>query len=162
MWAYLGSQNTFYVGILKGVCRVYQQTFIDTFSAFGFPKLYTSKVPINSADLLNDKVIPFFDIHGIPLLRILTNPETKFCGNPDSHYDELFLAFNEIDHSKTNVKNLQSNGICERFHKTILDKFYSIAFRKKIYMALNALQQDLDDWLVRYNTQKGPTREKGV
>ena len=151
---YLGSQDTFYVGTLKGVGRIYQQTFIDTFSAVGFAKLYTSKVPINSADLLNDKVIPFFDSHGIPLLRILTDRGTEFCGKPDAHDYELFLALNDIDHSKTKVKNPQSNGICERFHKTMLDEFYSIAFRKKIYLTLDELQQDLDEWLIRYNTQR--------
>lgn len=92
---YLGSQDTFYVGTLKGVGRIYQQTFIDTFSAVGFAKLYTSKVPINSADLLNDRVIPFFDNHGIALLRMLTDRGTEFCGKPDSHDYELFLAIND-------------------------------------------------------------------
>ncbi len=151
---YLSSQDTFYVGTLKGVGRIYQQTFIYTFSAVGFAKLYTSKVPINSADLLNDKVIPFFDSHGIPLLRILTDRGTEFCRKPDAHDYELFLALNDIDHSKTKVKNPQSNEICERFHKTMLDEFYSIAFRKKIYLTLDELQQDLDEWLIRYNQGK--------
>ena len=151
---YLGSQDTFYVGTLKGVGRIYQQTFIDTYSAVGFAKLYTSKTPINSADLLNDRVIPFFDQYGIPILRVLTDRGTEFCGKPDMHEYELFLAINDIDHSKTKVKNPQSNGICERFHKTILDEFYSIAFRKKIYLTLEELQQDLDTWLVKYNNRR--------
>jgi len=82
---YLGSQDTFYVGTLKGVGRVYQQTFIDTYSAVGFCKLYTSKHPINAADILNDRVIPFFDEHGLPLLRMLTDRGTEYCGKPDTH-----------------------------------------------------------------------------
>ncbi len=151
---YLGSQDTFYVGTLKGVGRIYQQTFIDTYSAVGFAKLYTSKTPINSADLLNDRVIPFFDKYGIALLRILTDRGTEFCGKADAHDYELFLAINDIDHSKTKVKNPQSNGICERFHKTILDEFYSIAFRKKIYLTLEELQEDLDIWLLKYNNRR--------
>jgi len=151
---YLGSQDTFYVGTLKGVGRIYQQTFIDTYSAVGFAKLYTSKTPINSADLLNDRVIPFFDKYAIPLLRILTDRGTEFCGKADAHDYELFLAINDIDHSKTKVKNPQSNGICERFHKTILDEFYSIAFRKKIYLTLVELQEDLDSWLLKYNNHR--------
>lgn len=106
---YLGAQDTFYVGTLKGVGRIYQQTFIDTYSAVGFAKLYKSKHPINSADLLNDRVIPFFDEHDIPILRILTDRGTEFCGKPDAHEYELFLAINNIDHSKTKVKNPQSN-----------------------------------------------------
>jgi Winged helix-turn helix/Integrase core domain len=151
---YLGSQDTFYVGTLKGVGRIYQQTFIDTYASVGFAKLYPSKVPINSADLLNDRVIPFFDKYGIPLLRVLTDRGTEYCGKADTHDYELFLALNDIDHSKTKVKSPQSNGICERFHKTILDEFYSIAFRKKIYLNVEELQQDLDDWLVRYNHRR--------
>jgi transposase InsO family protein len=148
---YLGAQDTFYVGTLKGVGRVYQQTFIDTYSAVGFAKLYTSKHPINSADLLNDRVIPFFDQHGIELLRVLTDRGTEFCGRADSHDYELFLALNNIDHSKTKAKNPQTNGICERFQKTILDEFFHIAFRKKIYLTVQELQNDLDDWLLKYN-----------
>lgn len=137
-----------------GVGRIYQQTFIDTYSAVGFAKLYTSKVPINSADLLNDRVVPFFDKHGIPLLRILTDRGTEFCGKPDAHDYQLFLALNDIDHTKTNAKNPQTNGICERFHKTMLDEFYSVAFRKKIYLNLEELQGDLDVWLVKYNEHR--------
>ena len=151
---YLGAQDTFYVGTLKGVGRIYQQTFIDTYSAVGFAKLYTTKAPINSADLLNDRVIPLFDKFGIPVLRILTDRGTEFCGKPDTHDYQLFLAINDIEHTKTKVKNPQSNGICERFHKTMLDEFYSIAFRKKIYLGLEELQQDLDDWLERYNINR--------
>ena len=151
---YLGAQDTFYVGTLKGVGRIYQQTFIDTYSNVGSARLYTSKHPINSADLLNDRVIPFFDNYGIPLLRILTDRGTEFCGKADTHEYQLFLALNDIDHSKTKAKNPQTNGICERFHKTILDEFYSIAFRKKIYLNLEELQQDLDEWLQKYNNRR--------
>lgn len=151
---YLGSQDTFYVGTLKGVGRIYQQTFVDTYSSVASAKLYTSKHPINSADLLNDRVIPFFDQHQIPLLRILTDRGTEFCGKPDTHEYELFLALNDIDHSKTKVKNPQSNGICERFQRTVLDDFYRVAFRKKIYVTLDELQKDLDDWMVDYNTKR--------
>lgn len=57
---YLGSQATFYVGNLKGVGRIYQQTFVTTYTKVVFAKLYTTKTPITAADLLNDKVLPFF------------------------------------------------------------------------------------------------------
>jgi len=151
---YLGAQDTFFVGTIKGVGRIYQQTFIDTYSAVGFAKLYTSKHPINSADLLNDRVIPFFEEQGIPLLRILTDRGTEFCGKPDTHDYQLFLALNDIDHSKTKAKSPQTNGICERFQRTILDEFYRIAFRKKIYLSLQELQEDLDAWMEKYNTRR--------
>ena len=151
---YLGSQDTFYVGTLKGVGRVYQQTFIDTYCAVGFAKLYTSKHPINSADILNDRVIPFFDEYEVPMLRILTDRGTEYCGKPDTHEYQLFLALNDIDHTKTKAKHPQTNGICERFNKTCLNEFYKIAFRKKIYETLEALQEDLDAWMEKYNTRR--------
>ena len=146
--------STFYVGALKGVGGIYRQTFIDTFSAVGFAKLYNTKQPINSADLLNDRAIPFFEGKEIPFLRILTDRGTEFCGKPDSHDYQLFLAINDIDHTRTKLKSPQGNGICERFHGTILEEFYSIAFRKKIYTGVEELQQDLDAWLDYYNTRR--------
>jgi transposase InsO family protein len=118
---YLGSQDTFYVGTLKGVGRIYQQTFIDTYSAVGFAKLYTSKVPINSADLLNDRVIPFFDKHGILLLRLLTDRGTEYCGKPDTHDFELFLAIN--DELLSNVVFERSGGVPHLLYP--IDEFYS-------------------------------------
>ena len=151
---YLGSQDTYYVGTMKGVGRIYQQTFIDTYSSMGFAKLYTTKQPITAADLLNDRVLPFFDEQGVPVLRILTDRGTEYCGKPDAHDYQLFLALNDIDHTRTKVRHPQTNGICERFHKTIKDEFYSIAFRKKIYRALEELQQDLDVWMERYNNRR--------
>jgi transposase InsO family protein len=151
---YLGAQDTYYVGHIKGVGRIYQQTFIDTYSAVGFGKLYTTKHPLNSADLLNDRVIPFFEEQQLRLLRILTDRGTEFCGRADRHEYQLFLALNDIDHSRTKAKSPQTNGICERFHRTCKDEFYSIAFRKKIYLTVEELQKDLDAWLVRYNTRR--------
>ena len=151
---YLGSQDTFYVGTLKGVGRIYQQTFVDTYSKVACAKLYTEKTPITAADLLNDQVLPLFDSQGAQLLRVLTDRGTEFCGRLDSHAYELFLALNDIDHTKTKVKSPQTNGICERFHKTVLQEFYQVTFRKKLYSDLAQLQADLDTWLDDYNTER--------
>ena len=151
---YCGAQDTFYVGNLKGVGRIYQQTFIDTYSKVAFAKLYDRKTPITSADLLNDRVVPFFDEHGIALLRVLTDRGTEYCGNPERHEYELYLAVEDIDHSRTKVKNPQTNGIVERFHKTILDEFYRVAFRKKLYRSIEQLQEDVDAWIKGYNEER--------
>lgn len=151
---YLGSQDTFYVGTLKGVGRVYQQTFVDTYSKVADCKLYTTKTPITSADLLNDRVLPFFEEHEMSVLRMLTDRGTEYCGKVDQHDYELYLAVNNIEHTKTKARHPQTNGICERFHKTILNEFYQITFRKKIYTSLDELQKDLDDWLRYYNYER--------
>jgi transposase InsO family protein len=151
---YLGAQDTFYVGTLKGVGRIYQQTFIDTYCKVGFGKLYDRKNALVAAELLNDQVLPFYEGHGIPLLRVLTDRGTEFCGNREYHEYELYLALENVDHSKTRAKSPQSNGICERFHKTVLDEFYRVAFRKKVYNSLEELQGDLDLWFKEYNEER--------
>ena len=151
---YLGSQDTFYVGNLKGVGRIYQQTFVDTYSKVAFAKLYTTKTPITAADMLNDKVLPYFEQHDLPMLRILTDRGTEYCGRVDHHDYQLYLAINDIDHTKTKAMSPQTNGICERFHKTILNEFYQIAFRKKLYSTMEELQKDLDDWMDSYNNHR--------
>lgn len=151
---YLGSQDTYYVGNIKGVGRIYQQTFIDTYTRVAFTKLYETKHAITSADLLNDKVLPFFEEQQIPLLRILTDRGTEYKGKPEHHEYELYLSIEGIEHSKTQVRHPQSNGICERFHRTIQEEFYAVAFRKKLYDSLAALQKDLDNWMAYYNNER--------
>ena len=151
---YLGSQDTYYVGTIKGVGRIYQQTYIDTYCKLAIVKLYQQKHAITSADLLNDRVIPFYEAHDIPLLRILTDRGSEYCGNRETHEYQLYLDLEDIEHTRTKVKHPQTNGICERFHKTIQNEFYATAFRRKIYNSLEELQVDLDAWVLDYNEQR--------
>ncbi|MHC4467684.1 MAG: IS481 family transposase [Planctomycetota bacterium] len=151
---YLISQDTFYVGYLKGVGRIYQQTVVDTYSSVAFAKLYTAKIPVTAADILNDRVLPFFEEQNMPILRVLTDRGTEYCGSADKHPYQLYLQLNEIDHSKTKVRSPQSNGICERFHQTVLNEFYRVTFRKKIYADIETLQKDLDGYIDVYNTER--------
>jgi len=151
---YCGAQDTFYVGNMKGVGRIYQQTFVDTYSKVAFAKLYDRKTPITAADLLNDRVLPFFEEQGVKLLRVLTDRGTEYCGNPERHEYELYLAIEDIDHSRTKTKSPQTNGIVERFHRTTLNEFYRIAFRKKLYRSIDELQIDLDTWVAEFNRQR--------
>ena len=116
------------------------------------------KTPITAADLLNDRVIPFFDSHDVKLLRVLTDRGSEYCGNPERHEYELYLAVEDIDHSRTKTKSPQTNGICERFHKTVLNEFYRIAFRKKVYRSIDELQVDLDLWVREYNEAETTSR----
>jgi len=151
---YCVAQDTFYVGTLKGVGRIYQQTAIDTYSKLGFAKLYDTKTPIAAAEALNDRVLPFFEEQGIAVSRVLTDRGTEYCGNPQSHEYELYLAVENIDHTRTKARSPQTNGICERFHKTTLAEFYQVALRKKLYRSIEELQADLDAWMREYNTKR--------
>ena len=151
---YLGAQDTYYVGTIKGVGRIYQQTFIDTYSKVAQAKLYDRKNALTAADTLNDVVLPFFEEQHIPLLRILTDRGTEYCGKPEWHEYELYLQIEGIEHSKTKARSPQTNGICERFHRTIQDEFYAVAFRKKLYGSIDELQKDLNEWLHYYNHER--------
>jgi transposase InsO family protein len=154
---YLGAQDTYYVGTIKGVGRIYQQTFIDTYSKVAFVKLYDRKHALVAADLLNDRVLPFFEQQQVPLLRVLTDRGTEFCGSLQNHEYQLYLAIENIDHTRTKARHPQTNGICERFHRTVQDEFYAVAFRKKLYSSLDELQADLDEWLELYNRERTHT-----
>lgn len=151
---YLGSQDTYYVGNIKGVGRIYQQTFIDTYSRVAFAKVYDHKSALTAADLLNDRVLPFFEEQGVPLLRILTDRGTEYKGRPQWHEYELYLEIEGIEHSKTQVRHPQTNGICERLHRTMQEEFYAVTFRKKLYQNLEQLQEDLDLWMHYYNQER--------
>ncbi|TJQ07560.1 transposase, partial [Escherichia coli] len=137
-----------------GVGRINQQTFVDTYSKVAHCKLYVTKIPITAADLLNDRVLPFYASQGLPMLRILTDRGTEYCGKVEQHDYQLYLAINDIEHTKTKAMSPQTNGICERFHKTILNEFYQVTFRKKLYGDLDTLLSDLDEWLAHYNNER--------
>lgn len=154
---YLGAQDTYYVGTIKGVGKIYQQTFIDTYTKVAFAKIYDRKHALVAADMLNDRVLPFYEEHGVRLLRILTDRGTEYCGARDHHEFELYLALEDIDHAKTKARSPQTNGICERFNRTVQDEFYAIAFRKKIYTSLEQIQTDLDEWIDYYNRNRTHT-----
>lgn len=154
---FLGAQDTYYVGYIKGVGKIFQQTFIDTYSKVATAKLYDRKLALVAADMLNDRVIPMYDQYGIPLMRILTDRGTEYCGAREHHEFQLYLAIEDIDHTKTKAKSPQTNGICERFHRTMQDEFYATAFRKKIYNTIDELQADLDIWLEYYNNERPHT-----
>ena len=151
---YLIAQDTYYVGTIKGVGRIYQQTVIDTYSKVAFAKLYDRKNALVAADILNDKVIPWFEEEEVRILRVLTDRGTEYCGAREHHEYELYLTIEDVDHTKTKARHPQTNGICERFHQTIQNEFYATAFRKKVYSSLEEMQEDVENWLEEYNSQR--------
>ena len=148
------SQDTFYVGRLKGIGRIYLQAVVDTYGSFGFAKLYTSKRPETAVDILYDRVLPFYQQHQLTIGAILTDNGTEYKGRPMVHMYEIFLEFNDIEHRTSKVGNPKTNGFVERFNRTLLDEFFRSCFRKKLYDSVEALQIDLDDWLKQYNYER--------
>ena len=146
--------DTFFVGSLKGVGKVYLQSVLDCFSRYAWGRLYTTKLPVTAVHVLNSDVLPFFEAHGTPIQTILSDNGREFCGRPDSHPYELFLQLEGIEHRTTKVRRPQSNGFVERLHRTLLDEHFRIAGRTRWYESLDEMQTDLDTYLLQYNTKR--------
>jgi transposase InsO family protein len=151
---YLLCQDTYFVGTIKGVGRIYMQSVVDAHCSLGFGKLYLSKVPMTAVDVLNDRVLPFYEEHGVEIDHLLTDNGRETCGRPLAHPFELFLAINQIAHRRTDVGSPQTNGFCERFHRTVKEEFFAVAFRKTFYDSMDQLQRDLDAYLEFYNHER--------
>jgi transposase InsO family protein len=146
-------QDTFTVGRLKGIGRIYLHTVVDTYGSYAFGFLHTSKRPEAAVAVLHNDVLPFYQAQELPVEAVLTDNGREFCGT-DAHPYELYLDFNDLEHRRTQVRKPQTNGFVERFHRTVKEEFFEVAFRQKFYESVDTLQADLDDWLTHYNTER--------
>jgi transposase InsO family protein len=153
--------DTFFVGVLKGVGKIYLQTAIDCHSRYGWARLHTSKLPITAVHLMNNDVIPAFEAHGAKIETVLSDNGREFCGREDRHPYELFLQLETIAHRTTRVKRPQSNGIVERFHRTLLDEHFRVEGRKTWFETVEEMQAVLDEYLVSYNERR-PHQGRGM
>ncbi len=153
--------DTFFVGHLKGVGKVYLQSAVDCHSRYAWGRLYPNKMPVTAVHLMNNDVLPSFEAHGAQIATVLSDNGREFCGRSDRHPYELFLQLEEIEHRTTKVRRPQSNGFVERLHRTLLDEHFRVMGRKKFYESIEAMQTDLDAYLVRYNTER-PHQGRGM
>lgn len=151
---YLLSQDTFFVGCMKGVGRIYLQAVVDTYGSYAFGKLYTSKRAETAEDVLYDRVLPFYQEHDLTVEHILTDNGREYCGRAMIHPYQIFLELCDIKHRTTKVATPRTNGFVERFNRTVLDEFFREVFRKKLYLSVDELQVDLDQWLEYYNNER--------
>ncbi len=145
--------DTFYVGSFTEIGKVYLHTVVDTYGSYAFGFLHTSKVPEAAVAVLHNEALPFYAERGIPVGAVLTDNGREFCGTP-THPFELYLALTDLEHRRTKVKHPQTNGFVERFHRTVKEEFFEVALRETFYDSVEALQADLDRWLVHYNTER--------
>lgn len=146
--------DTFFVGTLKGVGRIYLQSVIDCHSRYAWGRLYTSKLPVTAVHVLNEDVLPFYEKHGVQIETILSDNGREYCGRPDRHPYELFLQLENIEHRKTKVRRPQSNGFVERLHRTLLDEHFRVMGRSKWYETVEEMQKDLMVYLQKYNHER--------
>ncbi|MDX2143064.1 MAG: IS481 family transposase [Rhodospirillaceae bacterium] len=153
--------DTFFVGAMKGVGKIYLQTAIDCHSRHAWARLYTNKMPVTAVHLLNTDVIPTFEAHNAKIATVLSDNGREFCGRPDHHPYELFLQLEEIEHRTTRVKRPQSNGFVERLHRTLLDEHFRVEGRRTWFETVEEMQISLDAYLITYNTQR-PHQGRGM
>jgi transposase InsO family protein len=103
---------------------------------------------------MNNDVIPAFEAHGARIETVLSDNGREFCGREDRHPYELFLQLETIAHRTTRVKRPQSNGIVERFHRTLLDEHFRVEGRKTWFETVEEMQAVLDEYLVSYNERR--------
>ena len=131
----------------------YLPAVVDSFSSYAFGFLHVSKQPEAAVAVLHNDVLPFYEKLDLPVKAILTDNGREFCGT-DAHPYEFDLDLNGIEHRRTKVKTPKTNGFVERFNGTVLDEFFRLKMRETFYESVEALQDDLDAWLVHYNTER--------
>jgi len=142
--------DTFYVGNIKGVGRIYQQTGIDLCSRFGWAKLYAAKDSTTSINFFEKTIIPKFFANGAEIESVLTDNGSEYV---NSHFKRM-LADYGIKHHRIPKGKPMFNGCCERFQRTIYEELYQRIFRIRFFDNLAALQQELDKYLVYYNFER--------
>jgi transposase InsO family protein len=147
------SADTYSVGVIKGVGRIYLHAVVDTYGSYAFGYLHTSKQPEAAALVLHNDALPFYRDRNLPVTAVLTDNGREFCGR-ETHPYELYLALNDIGHRTTAIRSPQTNGFVERFIRTVKEEFFEVVFRQKFFESVAALQADLDAWLVHYNTER--------
>jgi transposase InsO family protein len=153
--------DTFFVGHLKGVGKVYLQTAIDCHSRHAWARLYPNKLPVTAVQLMNNDVLPTFETHDAKIDAVLSDNGREFCGREDRHPYELFLQLEGIEHKRTRVNRPQSNGIVERLHRTLLDEHFRVEGRKTWFETIEEMQVVLDQYLVEYNAKR-PHQGRGM
>jgi transposase InsO family protein len=145
--------DTFYVGKFNGIGKIYLHTVVDTYGSFAFGFLHTSKVPEAAVAVLHNEALPFYEERGLVVEAVLTDNGREFCGT-EAHPFELYLALCDLEHRRTKVRHPQTNGFVERFQRTVKEEFFGVALRETLYESVEALQVDLDQWLLHYNTER--------
>lgn len=153
--------DTFFVGAMKGIGKIYLQTAIDCHSRYAWGRLYTNKMPVTAVHLLNTDVLPTFEAHDAKIAAVLSDNGREFCGRPDAHPYELFLQLEEIEHRTTRVKRPQSNGFVERLHRTLLDEHFRVEGRRTWFETVEEMQASLDAYMVTYNAER-PHQGRGM
>lgn len=146
----LAALDTFYVGKLKGVGKVWQFTAVDTATRWAVIWLHAGERTAQAAAAFLDVAIDRFAQAGIELSGVLTDRGHEFKGRTfQNHASDL-----GIEQTFTPPRSPNFNAVCERFQGTVLEEFYRPAFHRQFFTSAAALDAQLQPWLDRYNTRR--------
>jgi hypothetical protein len=142
------------IGDDPGVSDVYVETAVDCNSHMAFAKICSARNAVNAADLLQTRVLPFFEHYGVVVERIFTPKTEEYNGLPPVHPFETLLITSHIEHQPIGMGGNTSNSLCEQFFHILQREFFTPALRKRFRQTIDMLQQDLDTFVEAYNSKR--------
>jgi len=141
--------DTFYIGNLKGVGKMWQLTACDAASSYAMAKVVPANNATEAAQFLRDVVAVELNEAGWKLWRVLTDGGSEFKGA----FDEMCRQLN-VRHTRTQPRHAWTNGFVERLQGTILHEHWRIAFRRRYFRRRHQLQVSLDSFVDFYNFER--------
>ncbi len=146
----LCSLDSFYIGKLKGVGKVWQLTACDCASSYGWARIVIGEVTAAvMAAFLRELVVPSYHQAGWRLRRVLSDNGKEFKASFVTTCAAL-----DVQHTRTKPRHAWTNGFVERLQGTILHEHWRIAFRRHYFTSAGTLQRSLDRFLRFYNEQR--------
>jgi hypothetical protein len=141
-------------GDVSGTENIYVETVVDRDSGVAFAKLYSEKNAMNGVDILETRVVPFFERQGMAIKEIYTRRTNEYCGLPPVHPFETCLATSHIEHIPIEHSIQLCNHPCEQFYRFLVKDFFPLALRKHFQLSLHEMQKDLDAFVDAYNSMQ--------
>jgi len=126
------------IGTLSSIGRIYAHGVVDSYGSFAFEFLHTNKIPETAVSVVHNDVLPQYKYWKIEVEAILTDKGRESCGR-EGHAYELYWELNDIEHRKTRTRSPKTDGLTERYIRTLKEKFIGVAFGKKIYTPIEFL-----------------------
>jgi transposase InsO family protein len=142
--------DSFYIGKLKGVGKVYQLSAIDVFTRLALVWLVTGTPDASVSMRFLDRLVRHYRRHGITVRAVLSDNGPEYNASAFS----AAVAAKGLTHVRIPPRSPNHNAVVERFHGTILQECWRPAFHRRLFTSLRQLQAEADAWLLTYNRRR--------
>jgi transposase InsO family protein len=142
--------DSFYIGNLKGVGKVYQLTAIDTATRWALVMIIWGTPDAAITARFVEHVIRRYRRLGVRVRAVLTDNGPEYSASAFT----AAVAAKDLDHHRIPPRSPNHNAVCERFHGTALQECWRPAFHRRRFTSIRQLQAEIDAWLVHYNTRR--------